>query len=65
MLNDLMWIKKVIKSCKTDIQLIHANKLRYLLENKYKNKVDSELLDKVYDDLYLHWDVMKHQITYD
>ena len=64
MLNDTIWIKKVIKSCKTYKQLIHANQLRYILKDKYKNKVDNELLDKVYNDLYLHWDVMKHQIIY-
>jgi len=64
MLNDTIWIKKVIKSCKTYKQLIHANRLRYILKDKYKNKVDSELLDKVYNDLYLHWDVMKHQIIH-
>jgi len=64
MLNDTIWIKKVIKSCKTYKQLIRANRLRYILKDKYKNKVDNELLDKVYDDLYLHWDVMKHQVIH-
>ncbi len=65
MLNDVIWIKKVIKSCKTYRQLLNANQLCYFLEDKYKNKVDSELLDKVSDDLYWHWDGMTHQVTYD
>ncbi len=65
MFNDVMWIKKVIKSCKTYIQLTNANKLRYILEDKYKNKVDHNLLDRMFNDLYWDWEGMTDQVTYD
>lgn len=65
MFNDVMWIKKVIRSCKTYKQLTNANKLRYILEDKYKNKIDSNLLDRMFNDLYWDWDRMTDIVTYD
>lgn len=62
--NEAMWVKKVIKSCKTYTQLIVADELRYILKDKYKNKVDSKLLNRIIDNLYWDLDGMINQVTY-
>lgn len=51
MLDEAKWIEKVIKSCKTYKQLTVSHKLRWNLYDKYKNRVDINLLSKVCSDL--------------
>lgn len=63
MLNEAKWIERVTKSCKTYKQLVVARKLRHALFDKYKNKVDQNLLSKIIDDLY--WNCYNQKVTYD
>ena len=65
MLNEAKWVEKVIKSCKTYKQLIASRKLYRALSDKYDNKVDSNLLLRINNNLYLVWHGMTDQVTYD
>lgn len=65
MLNEAKWVEKVIKSCKTYKQLIASRKLYRALSDKYDNKVDSNLLHRIDNNLYLVWYEMTDQVTYD
>lgn len=65
MLNEVKWVEKVIKSCKTYKQLIASRKLYRALSDKYDNKVDSNLLHRIDNNLYLVWYEMTDQVTYD
>lgn len=65
MLDEAKWIEKVIKSCKTYKQLLAANKLSSILYNKYRNKVDIKLLNKINIELYWSWEGMIDQVIYD
>jgi hypothetical protein len=65
MVYEAMWVEKVIKSCKTYKQLIASRKLYRALSDKYNNKVDSNLLYRIDNNLYLVWYEMTDQVTYD
>lgn len=64
MLNEVEWVEKVIKSCKTYKQLIVTRKLYHALSHKYENKVDHDLLYKINDKLFWSWEGMLDQVTY-
>lgn len=64
MLNEVKWVEKVIKSCKTYKQLITARKLHRALSDKYKNKVDYDLLYRIDNKLYWVWYEMTDKVTY-
>ena len=65
MLNEVKWVEKVIKSCKTYKQLIASRKLYRALSDKYNNKVDHDLLYMFNDKLYWVWFEMTDHLTYD
>ena len=65
MFSEAKWVEKVIKSCKTYKQLIASRKLYRALSDKYNNKVDSNLLHRIDNNLYLVWYEMTDQVTYD
>ena len=52
MLNDYLWIKKVIDSCKTRSQLHATGSLINNWNKLYKNKVDPYFLQNVYNVLF-------------
>ena len=64
MLNEVKWVEKVIKSCKTYKQLIASRKLYRALSDKYKNKVDYDLLRTIDNKLYWVWYEMTDKVTY-
>lgn len=64
MLNEARWVEKITNSCKTYKQLIVARKLCHALFDKYKNKVDHDLLHKINNNLYLVWNRMTDRVTY-
>lgn len=64
MVYESMWVEEVIKSCKTYKQLIVARKLHQALFDKYKNKVDHNLLYKIDNNLFWSWKGMTDQVTY-
>ena len=64
MLDESKWVEKVTKGCKTYKQLIVARKLRHALFDKYKNKVDRDLLYKIDNELHCSWERMTDRVTY-
>ena len=45
--DDAKWVEKVLLSCKTYKQLYNADKLTDFLRKKYRNKVESDLNQRV------------------
>ena len=60
--DDYLWVSKVLNSCKTRAQLYSANELIYILKNKYKNKVDTDVLRDVNIKLDEIWDNKINQV---
>ena len=54
-LNEAKWVGKVINSCEYIRQVWTCDRLIRALDNKYRNKVDSNLKRKVIYDLNTSW----------
>jgi hypothetical protein len=53
--NEAKWVEKVINSCEYKCQIWVCDKLIQALDNKYHNKVDSDLRRKVIYNLNTNW----------
>lgn len=60
MLNDSLWIKKVIDSCKTYEQIYAVDNLIINWKNLYENNTDPWLRSKVFNEL-LDYNELKHR----
>lgn len=60
MLNDSLWIKKVIDSCKTYEQIYAVDNLIINWKNLYENNTDPWLRSKVFNEL-LDYNALKHR----
>lgn len=61
MLNDSLWIKKVIDSCKTHEQIEAAENLIINWKNLYENNTDPLFRSKVFNEL-LEYNILKNRL---
>lgn len=62
---DYSWVRKVIASCKTYEQHNHSDCLILFLENKYKNKIDSNLLETILNKLTNYWILRCEEVSHE